>query len=266
MCCLGGNGNMKANGSSWFSRNSLQPSSRLRLFLLPPAGGSALIFRGWEDAMPPGVDVCTINLPGRGVRLHEPLFTRLEPMVSGLGKSLLPILDRPFAVFGHSMGALVAFELSRFLRSVCGLGPVVLFASGGRSPDVPEGRKDYVLPDAKFVEMIRHLKGTPEEILDNPEALQLLLPVLRADFEVSQTYEYREEPPLSARIKALGGTMDSTTGQEVLLPWRRHTTNSFSLSMLPGGHFFIEESRAQLLTIVAEELRYALHKLPPKLS
>src|SRR5262245_25110220 len=134
----------KANGS-WLSRQSLRPGSALRLFLLPPAGGNSLIFRGWEEAMPANVDVCPIHRPGRGMRLHEPLFTRLEPLVRSLGQTLLPHLDRPFALFGHSMGALLGFELSRFLRNVYGVEPAVLFASGGKAPDAPEGPKDYLL-------------------------------------------------------------------------------------------------------------------------
>ena len=242
------------DNGGWLSGQSLRPGSALRLFLIPPAGGSSLIFRGWEDAMPAGVDACPIHLPGRGNRLFEPLFTRLEPLVRSLGQALLPALDRPFAFFGHSMGALVAFELSRFLRKVHGTEPEVLFVSGGRAPHIPEGRRDYLLPDAEFVEELRRLDGTPAEILDNPEALQLLLPIVRADFEATQTYEYWEEPPLSRRISAFGGGRDTTTPEELLLPWSEHTTGPFSLHMLPGGHFFIEESRPQLLTIIASEL------------
>lgn len=244
----------KDNGG-WLSRQSLRPGSALRLFLLPPAGGSSLLFRGWEDAMPAGVDACAIHLPGRGNRLLDPPFTQLEPLVHALGQGLLPDMDRPFAFFGHSMGALVAFELSRFLRKVYGTGPEALFVSGGRAPHIPEGRRDYLLPDAEFVAELRRLDGTPAEILDNPEALQLLLPIVRADFEATQTYEYREGPPLSLRISAFGGSQDGNTPEELILPWSRHTTGPFSLHMLPGGHFFIEESRSQLLTIIASELR-----------
>jgi medium-chain acyl-[acyl-carrier-protein] hydrolase len=244
----------KDNGG-WLLRQSLRPGSALRLFLLPPAGGSSLIFRGWEDAMPAGVDACAIQLPGRGNRLLEPLFTRLEPLVHALGQALLPELDRPFAFFGHSMGALVAFELACFLRKVHGTEPVALFVSGGRAPHIRESRRDYLLPDAEFVEELRRLDGTPAEILDSPEALQLLLPIVRADFEATQTYEYREEPPLSGRITAFGGDRDISTPRELLPPWSEHTTGTFSLHMLPGGHFFIEESREQLLTIIASELR-----------
>lgn len=261
---LAATGRTKETASRWLTRHSLRANAALRLFCLPYAGGSSLAFRGWQEALPRGVDVCPIQLPGRGARLFDPLFTRLEPLVHSLGEELLPFLDRPFALFGHSMGARVAFELSRFLRNAHGPQPVVLFVSGGRAPDAPDGKRDFELPDADFVAMLRRLDGTPTEILDNPEALQLLLPILRADFEVIQTYEYREEPPLSVRIKAFGGTRDSSTGADVILPWSRHTTGSFSLSMLPGGHFFIEESRAQLLMIIAHELRSVLAPTHPR--
>jgi medium-chain acyl-[acyl-carrier-protein] hydrolase len=251
----------QAIGSPWILRQSSHPDPSLRLFLLPPAGGSSLIFRSWKDVMPPGVDVYPIQLPGRGARVHEPPFTRVEPLVQSLATALAPLLNKPFALFGHSMGALLGFELSRHLRKSYGIEPLLLFASGGRSPDVPEDKRDFLLPDADFVAMLRALNGTPAEILDNPEALRLLLPVLRADFEVTQTYQHNEDQPLSCRIKVFGGTRDSTTGEELLLPWRKHTRGSFSLSMLPGSHFFIEESRAQLLAIVAHELRRALDQV-----
>ncbi len=251
----------QASGSPWILRQSSHPDPVLRLFLLPPAGGSSLVFRDWKGIIPSGIDVYPIQLPGRGARVHESPFTRIEPLVQSLGIAMKPLLDKPFALFGHSMGALLSFELSRHLRKSYGIEPLLLFASGGRSPDVPEDKKDYLLPDAEFIAMLRALEGTPAEILDNPEALQLLLPVLRADFEVIQTYQYYEDRPLSCRIKVFGGTRDSTTGEELLLPWRKHTKGSFSLSMLPGNHFFIEESKAQLLTIVAQELRRALDQV-----
>lgn len=260
MHAVGGNAANRGSGSRWLSPRSLKASSALRLFCLPYAGGSNLTFRGWENALPAGVDVCAIQLPGRGARLHEPLFTRLEPLVRALGDELRPFLDRPFAFFGHSMGALVAFELARHLRATHGLEPAVLFVSADRAPDVPDGRKDYLLPEDQFVAMLRRLNGTPAEILDNPEALHLLLPILRADYETVQTYEYLPGPPLSSRIRAFSGTRDAGTPQETVAAWGRHTSGSFSLSLLPGGHFFIEEARAQLLTIVAHELRRVLDR------
>lgn len=251
----------QGNDSRWVVRQSSHPDPALRLFLLPPAGGSHLIFHGWKTMIPADVGMYAIQLPGRGARVDEPPFTRLEPLIQSLGTALGSFLDKPFALFGHSMGALLSFELARFLRKNCGVEPLILFASGGRSPDVPEDRKDYLLPDREFVAMLQELNGTPAEILDNPEALRLLLPALRADFEVIQTHQYSEDCPLNCRIKVFGGTRDSTTREEILLPWRKHTKSSFSLSMLPGSHFFIEESRAQLLTIVAHELLRVLDQM-----
>lgn len=253
---------MNANRLRWIPRNSLRPNSALRLFCMPYAGGSSLTFRDWGQALPREVDVCAVQLPGRGARHFDPLFTRMEPLVRSLGEELLPFLDRPYALFGHSMGALIAFELWRFLRRAAARQPALLLVSGGRAPDVPEGKRDFELSDEDFVAMLRRLDGTPAELLDNPEALQLLLPVLRADFEATQTYVYYDEPPFAGRIKAFGGVRDSATVREVILPWERHTTGSFSLSMLPGGHFFIEESRAELLAIVADELRRVLVQSP----
>lgn len=249
---------MSAPASRWLPRQALRADAALRLFCLPYAGGSSLVFQGWQEALPRGVDVVAVQLPGRGARLFEPALTRLGPLVRGLGDELRPHLDRPFAFFGHSMGALLAFELGRYLRDAHGREPAALFVSGRRAPDLPDGKREFLLPDDEFVAMLRRLDGTPAEILDNPEALELLVPTLRADFEVVQTYEYYEAPPLRCRMRAFGGLGDEPTGPDVLEPWSRHTTGSFSLSMLPGRHFFIEESRGQLLTILAHELRQLL--------
>jgi medium-chain acyl-[acyl-carrier-protein] hydrolase len=251
---LNGNGRGETT-NPWFSRQTLGSDATLRLFVLPPAGGGSFIYHGWDEATPANVKVCPVHLPGRGGRLHEPAFTRLAPLVRSLGQAMSPYFNKRFALFGHSMGALVIFELSRYLRNEYGVEPQALFVSGGRAPDVPEGRKDYLLPDGEFVEMLRELNGTPAEILDNQEALQLLLPVIRADFEVIQTYEYSEGRPLSSPIVAFGGTSDAGTPQEVIRPWSRHTTGSFSLTMLPGGHFFIDESRSELLRLLSRELQ-----------
>lgn len=248
-----------ASVSKWFVAPP-RPRAGVRLFCLPYAGGSASAFRGWDEAMPSGVEVCPIQLPGRGTRFAEPLQTRLDPLVRSLAADLLPYVDRPFALFGHSMGALMAFELARVLRGAYGAEPDLLFVSAWRSPEIPDGRADYTLPNDQFVAQLRTLNGTPLEILDDPEALRLLLPIVRADFEVVQTYVYRDAPPLQCRIKAFSGIKDEGASPDLMRPWARHTAGSCSLSILPGGHFFFHEARAPLTTIVAHELAALLDR------
>lgn len=214
--------------------------------------------------MPDGIEVCPLHLPGRSVRIQEAPISSLESLLRELAREMLPYLDRPFAFFGHSMGALISFELARRLRAVNGPAPIQLLVSAWRSPDLIDHKRDYELPRAEFIEVLRRLNGTPEEILADAEALELLLPVLRADFEVVQAYRYREEQPLDCPIKAFVGAHDPGTTPEQMSGWKKHTTASFSLSIFAGDHFFIHESKTQLITAVANELNRALDLLTAK--
>jgi medium-chain acyl-[acyl-carrier-protein] hydrolase len=164
-------------------------------------------------------------------------------------------MDGPFAFYGHSMGALIGYELARGLREEGRPEPLHLFVSGCRAPQVAGARDTtYGLPDPEFVEELRRLKGTPTELLEHEEMLCLVLPLLRADFAVAQTYRYSEGPPLGCRLTAVGGLEDEEVTREHLAPWRETTSGAFSLHMLPGDHFFLHHSQAMLLEIVARHL------------
>jgi medium-chain acyl-[acyl-carrier-protein] hydrolase len=204
--------------------------------------------------MPDTVEVCPVQLPGREMRLTEAPFKRLPGLVRAVTQALLPYLEKPFAFFGHSMGALVSFELARQLRRQHGLEPVHLFVSGSRSPQMRDkSHPTYDLPDAQFMKELHSLNGTPKEVLEHPKLMALMLPMLRADFEVCQTYRYVDEPPLSCPLTVFGGLQDETD-RESLETWREQTTASFSLRMLPGDHFFLHTARSQLIRMVAQEL------------
>jgi medium-chain acyl-[acyl-carrier-protein] hydrolase len=164
-------------------------------------------------------------------------------------------MDRPFAFYGHSMGAAVGYELARRLQEEGQAGPSHLFVSGSRAPQSADAHDiTYDLPDPEFVEELRRLKGTPAEVLDNAELLQLMLPLLRADFAAIQTYRYREGPPLGCPLTAVGGVDDGDVRREHLAPWRELTTGEFSLHMLPGYHFFLHTARDMLLEIISRRL------------
>lgn len=248
--------------SKWLPNNSFDRRPALRLFCLPYAGGDVDIFRAWSKALPPGVEVCPVQLPGRGRRFREAPFTRLTQLVQAFARELRPYMDAPFAFFGHSMGAVTGFELARALRSERLAGPAHLFVSGWRAPHIPSReRPSYDLPETEFLEKLRRLGGTPAELLENAKFVKLLLPLLRADFELIQTYAYAPEPPLACPITALGGLQDNVAGREQLEAWREHTTCSFSLRMLPGGHFFPHTAQPLLLEILARELDLSLSRL-----
>lgn len=241
--------------SNWFLCQKSDSRALLRLFCFPYAGGSASIFRGWAENLPPTVEVYAVQLPGRGSRLMEPAITRMPGLIKAIAPAILPYLDRPFAFFGHSMGTAISLELARYLRTSSGIEPRHLFVSGGRAPQLRNTEPpSYNLPQKKFLEGLRRLNGTPAEILEHPELMSLLLPVLRADFELVQTYVYRQGKPLACPITAFGGTLDKEVGLRQLQAWRMQTTAQFSLNMIPGDHFFIHTSQPALFSVLSKEL------------
>lgn len=246
--------------NAWLGWPKPNPLAQMRLFCFPYAGGSALIYRNWPERLISEVEVCAINLPGRAQRLREAPYTRLSLLVEELAPAVRPFLDKPFAFFGHSMGAMISFELARHLRREQALAPAHLFLSGRGAPHLVKeaDTPTFDLPDEEFVRELRRLKGTPQEVLDNPELMQLMIPLLRADFTVCQTYEYRQEPPLDCPITAFGGLQDKEVPREQLEGWREHTSSTFRLVMLPGDHFFLNSQREVLLRILSQELSQSL--------
>lgn len=229
------------------AKSSRSERARWRLFCLPYAGGAANIYRSWLQALPEEIDVCAVELPGRGSRIKERPYTSLSLLVDSLSRALYPLLDRPFAFFGHSMGALLAFEMSRHLRRLYRLAPMHLFVSGHSAPHLPV--KLYALgsTDEEMLETLKRLSGTPAEVLENPDLMELLMPVISADFTLCDTYSYLEDAPLECPISVFGGTEDKEIEQHRLEAWREHTTGPFVLRMLPGGHFFIHSQSRQIL-------------------
>jgi medium-chain acyl-[acyl-carrier-protein] hydrolase len=247
---------MSANQSSpWFLFSNASPKKQWRLFCFPNAGGSDLVFRDWRDHLPENVEVCPIQLPGRGRRLREKPLTRLPEAVRAIVPAMLPYLDKPFALYGHSMGAGMAFEIARALRRGQHREPSALFVSGRRAPQLPnEFPLTYTLSQPEFIEELRRLNGTPEEVLEHKELMRLMLPVLRADFELVETYVYTDEPPLDYPLHAFGGLQDPKVTGESIEAWREQTTSTFSARMLPGDHFFIQSNQALLLRLVSKDL------------
>lgn len=231
------------------------PAARLRLFCFPYAGGSAAVYREWGRLLPAEIQVAAVQLPGRGSRFTERLLQRLDGVVEQLAAELAPFMDRPFAFFGHSMGALTAFELTRHLRRAGGPLPERLVVSGRRAPQLPGERVPlHELPEEEFLDELRRLNGTPEEILESRELMELFSPVLRADFAVCETYRYAEEPPLEIPVSALGGLADPDVGREAVEAWREQTRAAFVLRMFPGGHFFLNSNRDAVVRAVSLDL------------
>jgi medium-chain acyl-[acyl-carrier-protein] hydrolase len=247
---------MTKTTDAWFQISPPREQVDLKIFCFPYAGGTTLVFRKWADLLPPTVQVIPVELPGRGARLQEPPFVNLPALVDDLEGAIRPLLDKPFVFFGHSMGAIIAFELARSLRRSYDRGPRALFVAGHRAPQIPKSKPaTYHLPEGEFIEELIRLQGTPKEVIEHVELMGIMIPLLRADFQLIQTYEYFADTPLECPIVVYGGLQDHDVPRDKLLLWKELTSSRFALHMLPGDHFFIRSSQAHLLGSLARELR-----------
>ena len=246
---------MNSAPNPWIMYPRRQPEARLRLVCFPYAGGSASVYHPWAALLPPTVELAAIQLPGRQNRIAEAPITAMPTLVDTLGAVLAPLWDRPVALFGYSLGAILAFEVAR-LRRRQGLAlPVHLFVAGHRAPQVPDRQPPiHHLPDAEFLAGIAQLNGTPAEILAHREILEMLLPVLRADFQLAETYHYDADAPLPCPLTAFGGTDDEKISADDLTAWRAQTSGPFAAQVFPGDHFFLHGARAPLVQAVTAAL------------
>lgn len=248
-----------SQANRWVNPLESNSQTRFRLFCFPYAGAGASIFHSWSEALPSEIEVCPIQLPGRENRLGETPLTRLKPLIETLTPLLRPHLDIPFALFGHSMGAILSFELVRELRRRQLPSPVCLFVSGSLAPQIPDLEPPiHRLSDSKFKEKLKQLKGTPDEVLQDTELMELYLPALKADFALLETYFYANESPLNIPISVFGGQQDNKVSPEALAAWREQTNQDFTLKMFPGDHFFLHVEGQNLLQTIAQELQQLL--------
>jgi medium-chain acyl-[acyl-carrier-protein] hydrolase len=226
----------------------------VRLICLPYAGGGQASYQRWRTTLEPDVEVVPVVLPGREMHVQLPLLTHYDDVLAYLWDVVLPRCRAPFALYGHSMGASMAFECARLLRNAGRDLPTVLLVSGARAPRFGPARPRLAhLPVDEFIEQLRRYGGTPEEVLAHAELLEYLLPLLRADFAVAESYTYRSGPPLPCPIGAYSGRKDSYSWDEVDA-WREETTGSFWHEEFPGGHFFIRSQEEQFLALIRREL------------
>lgn len=219
--------------------------ARVRLLCIPHAGAGAAHYRAWRDALPPRVDLHLAQLPGREGRFAEPPAATMRDAVVPLADALLAQPGPPVVLFGHSMGGLIAFELARELRRRRAPMPLHLLVAAHRAPHLPYPRAPLRhLPDARLRDALAAFGGTPREVLDHPELLDLVIPTLRADLALCETYHHASEPPLDLPLTAYGGHDDALVPTGDLDAWRRHTTAPFRLRMLPGDHFLFHTPRA----------------------
>jgi medium-chain acyl-[acyl-carrier-protein] hydrolase len=232
------------------------PTAHLRLICLPYAGGGTVEYRQWQPRVPTGVQVCPVVLPGRESRLSEAPLRDMDALVTAMLPAVAALTDRPYALFGHSMGAWVAFELARALRRRGCPAPVRLFASGRRAPDVPDRLSPiHSLDDTAFLAALQaRYQAIPPQLLAQREILALFLPALRADFALIERYTHRPEAPLAVPVEVWAGMDDALVTDADLDAWSAHSTAPVRRMRLAGGHFYPREHRDATLAAVLEAL------------
>lgn len=234
-----------------------QPASRprLRLYCFPYAGGSAASFAGWQRQLDPAIEVCAVQLPGRGVRFLETPERAFAPLVAGLVTAICAQGALPFSFFGHSMGALLAFEVARALQQQGAAMPQCLMVSGCAAPQYRgAARRWHLLSDADLVAALKDYNGTPPEVLANAELMALLLPMIRADFAAVDGYRYRAAAPLALPLTVLAGRIDERVSERQVEGWQEETTDRCQVHWFEGDHFFINSERDAVLACVQDAL------------
>lgn len=245
----------KTKSSRWFLCPQNSADAKLRLFCFPYAGGSAHIFNSWAKFLPSEIELYPVLMPARGSRISEEPISEIDLAVSILADEIVALGDLPFAFFGHSLGATIAFELVRFLEKEKNISPVYLFVSGRSAPQrLGEVAKTYQLSDEEFIENVKKLGGTPPGLLDNKELLDLILPALKADFQMVQNYSFLSGEPINCPIFAFGGTEDNFVFKENIEAWSELTEKEFASCFLEGDHFFINRQSKAMTDLIAEKL------------
>ena len=236
----------------WFPFREDRPNARARLVCLPFAGGSSVTYRPWMSALPSWLDVCAVELPGRGMRIGDPLLATLEDMVAAVREALLPLRELPLAIFGHSMGAHIGFELARALP----VSPVRLFVSGSPAPHIAYRHPKAELPERELVAALRRLGGTSDEVLANAELMEVLMPIIRADLRADERYVGRRREPIDVPIVAFTGADDPEVTVDEVAAWQECTTkiDGGPPIVLEGGHFFLDMQTSRICGEIAARL------------
>lgn len=244
--------------NNWFVRLNNELDVKMRLICFPYAGGGIATYQPWKTQLPENVELIAMHPPARGMRITEPPIKNMDELVTSLLPEFKALTDKPYILLGHSLGSRVAFEVVKSVAKKQWSMPSLLVASGSRAPHIPMDRPlTQHLSDEDFVNTLRELNGTPKEILDNQALMDIFLPMLRADFTMSENYLADESIVLPCNIKVLGGRQDRDVSEVQLKAWQKFSRSHVPVTLFDGDHFFIENCREKVLL----ELRITLEKL-----
>lgn len=245
------------NASRWIERTGNRTTPRFRMFCFPYAGGTAAIFRDWAETVALDVEICAIRLPGREGRHADPPFRRAERVAESLTPILQDFLDLPFVMFGHSMGAILAYEITRAIRTATAVEPRALLVSAHRAPHLPRrGRDRHDLPREQLIAELKALNGTPAEVFQHDDLLDFVLPILRSDLELVESWSSPAGVRLSCPVVAFAGSDDRNVSAEEVAGWAAVTSGPFRSVALAGDHFFINSAKANFLHALRRELGF----------
>jgi medium-chain acyl-[acyl-carrier-protein] hydrolase len=236
----------------WIQYQRQTPEAEINLFCFSHSGGAASYYRKWSECLP---NIFPIQLPGRETRIQEHPYSNLSELIPVLATALSPYLTKTILFFGHSLGALICFELAREIRRRKERQPLGIFVSASSAPHTLDTKSvDHILSDAEIIQKLLKYGGTPHEVLASGAIMKLMLPILRADFSLKETYKYRAEPPLNSSIFAYGGNTDATVSTHELDAWKEHTNSLFQLQLFPGDHFYINKSTQSLFSAILRDI------------
>lgn len=249
----------------WIAGELGKVDANMRLFCFGHAGSGGAFFYPWKAPLLPDIEVCPVVLPGREMRHGEEPYTRIEHLIEPLFAALLPLTGKPFAFFGHSVGAVIAYELARRFTASYAPAPFCLFISARRAPTVPARRRPFFgLPDDEFLAAVGRMNGMRSELLEYPEVFQLFLPSLRADFEMNDTYTHLPGPSLSCPVFAFAADKDAEVRPAEMSAWAEVTDNQFEFRIFSGDHFYHKDASPTLLAAIRQGIQQTYPALAGK--